>query len=114
MSEYVYLYPPQFGERWQHRAVWTQYHGKIPKGMVVHHINGIKDDNRVENLALMTYKENSNKSDIWGKGYAYYPKNKTSPYISKRHGKNLGSFGTACGAIMKSRMYYVNQIKERT
>ena len=35
----------------EHRVVWEQANGPIPKGYVVHHLNGVKDDNRLENLA---------------------------------------------------------------
>ena len=36
----------------EHLVVWERNFGKKPKGAVIHHINGIKDDNRIENLML--------------------------------------------------------------
>ena len=45
-----------------HRLVYEAFYGEIPDGMQVNHINEIKSDNRLENLNLMTPKENSN----WG------------------------------------------------
>ena len=45
-----------------HRLVWEAFNGQIPEGLQVNHINEIKADNRLENLNLMTAKENSN----WG------------------------------------------------
>ena len=47
-----------------HLLVWEAFNGTIPKGMQVNHINEIKTDNRLENLNLMTPKENIN----WGTG----------------------------------------------
>ncbi|WP_182442185.1 HNH endonuclease [Cereibacter sphaeroides] len=35
-----------------HRLVWQHAHGDIPDGMQINHRNGIKDDNRPENLEL--------------------------------------------------------------
>lgn len=36
----------------EHQVVWEKYNGKKPLGSVIHHINEIKDDNRIENLML--------------------------------------------------------------
>lgn len=41
-----------------HRLVWTHLHGAIPPGLIVNHRNGVKDDNRPENLELATESEN--------------------------------------------------------
>lgn len=46
----------------RHRLMWETFVGEIPKGMQINHINEIKTDNRLENLNLMTCKENNN----WG------------------------------------------------
>ena len=40
-----------------HRLMWEENYGKIPEGMVVHHINENKKDNRLCNLKLITHKE---------------------------------------------------------
>ena len=39
-------------QKWipEHRYVWEQAHGPLPKGWIVHHLNGKRDDNRLENL----------------------------------------------------------------
>jgi hypothetical protein len=42
-----------------HVKVWTDAHGPVPDGHVVHHKNHNKRDNRLENLQLMTHAEHS-------------------------------------------------------
>lgn len=47
----------------QHRAIWSFYNGVIPEGYVIDQINGVRDDNRTENLRLATPAQNAtNKS----------------------------------------------------
>lgn len=41
-----------------HRFVWEAVYGPIPNGMQINHKNGIKHDNRISNLELVTASEN--------------------------------------------------------
>ena len=52
-----------------HRLVVEAFIGTIPAGMEVNHINGIKGDNRVENLEICSHKENRiHACGVLGKG----------------------------------------------
>ena len=42
-----------------HRLAWIYMHGSIEKNMVIDHINGKRSDNRICNLRMVTFKENS-------------------------------------------------------
>lgn len=41
-----------------HRLVWESFVGPIPDKMVMNHKNGVRDDNRLENLEVVTQSEN--------------------------------------------------------
>jgi len=41
-----------------HRFLWEAIHGPIPPGLVINHLNGVKTDNRIENLEMVTTREN--------------------------------------------------------
>lgn len=45
-------------EKMAHRLIWEFVHGPIPNGYEINHINGIKNDNRISNLELVTHSEN--------------------------------------------------------
>ncbi len=45
-----------------HRVVWQSFNGPIPAGMQINHKNGVRDDNRLENLEVCTPSENTRHS----------------------------------------------------
>lgn len=45
-----------------HRVIWIAQNGVIPDGFVIDHINNNKQDNRIDNLQLLTPQENSTKA----------------------------------------------------
>ena len=42
----------------RHRLVWEKYNGPIPDGLFIDHMNGVRGDDRIENLQLVKRSEN--------------------------------------------------------
>jgi len=45
-------------EQYIHRIIWESVHGPIPAGLQIDHRNGVRSDNRIANLRLVTPQEN--------------------------------------------------------
>ena len=63
---YVYILAKREGKKHryqlEHIVVWEKANSKpLPKGWIIHHLNGIKDDNRIENLVAMPRKQHSGR-----------------------------------------------------
>lgn len=73
---------------YEHIIVWEKHNGEIPKGFHIHHKNGDKLDNRIDNLEMMSASEHTRLHAI---------KNKLghdSP--SKETRKKLSDFNKKC------------------
>ena len=52
--------------RRHHHAVWEEANGPLPEGYEIDHINGVRSDNRLENLRLVTRQENMRNAKVYG------------------------------------------------
>lgn len=57
---YCYYNTKKNRKRLVHRVIWEENFGEIPEGYEVHHKNGNKADNRIENLEIITHKKHCN------------------------------------------------------
>jgi len=86
-----------------HRIIWEMHNGKIEGGLQVDHINEKKYDNRIENLQLLTHKQNLRRSK------KAKPRPFGNKYRIKRNEDYLGLFGTVGRAIMEYNTYYLKR-----
>ena len=96
-----------------HRIIWEMHYGKIPDSLQIDHINGVKDDNRIENLQLVTAKQNQQRKN-YSKGFSYSKDSHRVRRYSAHKMFNyklyhLGNYGTPCGAYMANRLFFVNR-----
>jgi hypothetical protein len=73
----------------EHRYIWEYVNGEIPKGYVVHHLNGDIQDNRIENLICISRKEHyrlHKQQEVVSSGTDYYGEYNKS-YIERNRDK---------------------------
>ena len=54
---YILVYTGKKSYTLEHRLIWFECHPETPKSFVVHHLNGIRDDNKIENLIATPKKK---------------------------------------------------------
>lgn len=67
-----------------HRLVYETFVKEIPEGLEIDHINAIRDDNRLENLRVVTHKENAN-NPITRKRRSECSRGERNPMFGRRH-----------------------------
>ena len=82
-----------------HRVVWEAFNGEIPQGMEIDHINTDRGDNRLENLKLVTSKENKN-NPITKLRYKDSNKGKTTEKLHNARKKTVCQY-TLQGVLIK-------------
>lgn len=90
-----------------HRLVWELEKGPIPAGYIIHHINGNRLDNRIENLACITQKEHNKihakNRRIWNKGLTTESSEKWADTMKKALKVRHSNIYEKCKLIKKMR-----------
>ena len=108
----------------EHRIVWVWVHGSIPPGLYIDHINHHRQDNRIQNLRLVTPQANnlnsvnSARSQTGYRGVSHISRSgKYRAQIKHQgHNQHLGMFNTALEAFHAyslARAKTINQLSNR-
>lgn len=89
-----------------HRVIWELHNGKIPDGMEIDHINHKRDDNRIENLRIVSRDDNMRNKSIYKNSSSGYcgvclrSSGKWFAYIQNKSKQvSLGQFDTIEEAV---------------
>lgn len=79
-----------------HRLAWAFQYSFIPENMQIDHINGDRQDNRIENLRLVSHAENCQNSKVrkHSKSGVKGVKKRGNKWHVRIQGKWVGSFDT--------------------
>jgi len=91
-----------------HRLIWIMHYGDIPKGLFIDHINHITDDNRLENLRLVTNQENQWNSVRKG----YHKCKRSGKYMSYIHLNDKSIFLGYYNTKEEARQKYLEKKKK--
>ena len=72
-----------------HRAVWEAFNGPIPGRLEVNHINLDRQDNRLENLELLTHQENCQHAQSIYKAEGNYRNGRYKEHNTARKNKSI-------------------------
>ncbi len=80
-----------------HRLAWFYVHGVWPPHQI-DHINGVRDENRIENLRCATYQQQRGNQKLYknnSTGYrGVYVNKKTGKFFAHYSGQHIGTFET--------------------
>jgi hypothetical protein len=92
----------------EHRVIFMLYHGYVPR--LLDHINGVRDDNRIENLRPCSQQENMYNTDGWSrhdlpKGVTWHKGGRKYQAQLSINGRNkyLGQYDSAEAAAERVR-----------
>ena len=109
-----------------HRLVWEAFNGPIPEGYEVNHLSEDKMQNNLENLNLMSHKENMNfgtrnertsktlskpviQYDLSGNVIKEYP---SVIEVHRQTGYSQGHISSCCNGLLKTAYNYIWKYKE--
>lgn len=73
-----------------HKAVWEYHNGAIPKGFHVHHIDGNRSNNQIENLALLSAHNHLSMHSLARGEYNQQHMEDIRPLANEWHGSDAG------------------------